>query len=124
MFTVLIFVTRRGDLTPSEFRHHWENEHIPLLQRLAGQTFPVRHTRHYLQQPAVPLVGDSADVTYDAFAVVQFASKAAFDEFVPVMSSPDVVEDEDRFTDRGRMKAVVLEDVRETRTANGHGLDI
>ncbi|KAL5049299.1 hypothetical protein BDW71DRAFT_204562 [Aspergillus fruticulosus] len=124
MFTVLIFVTCRRDLTPSEFHNHWEYEHIPLLQRLAGQTFPVSHTRHYLQQPVTPLVGDSADLTYDAFAVVQFASKAAFEEFVPVMSSPEVVEDEDRFTDRGRMKAVVLEDVRYTRTAEGHDIDI
>ncbi|KAL4817020.1 hypothetical protein BDW67DRAFT_184096 [Aspergillus spinulosporus] len=124
MFTVLILVTRRGDLTPSEFRNHWETEHIPLLQRLGGTAFPVSHTRHYLQQPVTPLAGDSADLTFDAFAVVQFASQAAFEEFLPVMSSPEVMADEDRFTDRGRMKAVVLGDVRVTRITEAHGLDI
>ncbi|KAL4898966.1 hypothetical protein BDW74DRAFT_184243 [Aspergillus multicolor] len=113
-FTILIFVTRRPDLTPAQFRDHWENNHIPLLQRLSGQSFPLSHTRHYLQHPITALVGDLADITYDGFAVVQFASKAAFEEFVPVMSSPEVVEDEERFTDRSLLKAVVLGGVNVT----------
>ncbi|KAL4917405.1 EthD domain-containing protein [Aspergillus aurantiobrunneus] len=122
-FTIVVFVTRRPDLSPAEFRDHWENKHIPLLQRLGGEFFPRSHTRHYLQHeetddgsdyPIRPLVGDPGNFTYDGFAVVNFASQAAFQQFLPVMTSPDVLEDEERFTDRAKMKAVELGDVRAT----------
>lgn len=120
-FTIVVFVTRKHELSPAEFHDHWENKHVPLLQRLAGASFPLSHTRHYLQRdetradyPISPLVGHAADFTYDGFAVVSFASREAFQEFLPVMTSPEVLEDEERFTDRDKMKAVVLGDVRAT----------
>ncbi|KAL4944986.1 hypothetical protein BDV06DRAFT_219793 [Aspergillus oleicola] len=120
-FTIVVFVTRKSSLSPAEFRDHWEFKHIPLLRSLAGPSFPLNHTRHYLQHdensPKYPisiLVGDSADLTYDGFAVVSFANEAAFQEFVPVMTSPEVLEDEERFTDRAKLKAVVLGDIRAT----------
>ncbi|KAL2819652.1 EthD domain-containing protein [Aspergillus cavernicola] len=118
-FTIVVFVTRKPGLSPGEFLDHWENHHVPLLQRIGGSRFPQSHTRHYLQHdetspeyPVVPLVGQSADFTYDGFAVVSFENEAAFREFLPVMLSSEVLEDEERFTDRARMKAVALGGIR------------
>lgn len=118
-FTIVVFVTRKPGLSPAQFRDHWENTHVPLIRRLGGRSFPVNHTRHYLHRdetrsdyPISPLVGGPGDFTYDGFAVVSFASREAFEEFLPVMTSPEVLEDEERFTDREKMKAVVLGDVR------------
>ncbi|KAL2867519.1 EthD domain-containing protein [Aspergillus lucknowensis] len=126
-FTIAVFVTRKPGLTPSDFRNHWENKHIPLLQRLGGSLFPLNHSRHYLAReetvdgdggycdfPVTPLVGESADFTYDGFAVVTFASESAFRGFLSVMISDEVQEDEERFTDREKMRAVVLGEVRVT----------
>ncbi|KAL4789089.1 EthD domain-containing protein [Aspergillus venezuelensis] len=120
-FTIVVFVTRKSSLSPAEFREHWENKHIPLLRSLAGPCFPLNHTRHYLKRdessPSHPisiLVGDSADITFDAFAVVSFANEAAFQHFVPIMTSPEVLKDEERFTDRAQLKAVVLGDIMAT----------
>ncbi|RMJ28727.1 hypothetical protein PHISP_00372 [Aspergillus sp. HF37] len=120
-FTIVVFVTRKPGLSPATFQGHWENEHVPLLKRLSGSRFPQCHTRHYLERdamspdcPVATLVGCSADFTYDGFAVVRFESRAAFEEFLPIMSSAEVAEDEERFTDRAKLKAVVLGDVRAT----------
>jgi uncharacterized protein (TIGR02118 family) len=121
--TVVVFVTRKPGLSPAAFHDHWENKHVPLLKRLSGSRFPRCHTRHYLKRdatspdcPATTLVGASADFTYDGFAVVRFDSEGAFDEFLPIMTSPEVAEDEERFTDRAKLKAVVVGDVRATVT--------
>ncbi|KAL2850256.1 EthD domain-containing protein [Aspergillus pseudoustus] len=123
-YTFAIFVTRKADISPTEFRTHWETNHIPILQRLGGPNFPLSHTRHYLSRdetlPGFPvspiIVGSEGDFRYDAFAVVTFASEAAFQAFLPVMSSPEVVEDENRFTDRGKLRVVALGQIRRTNT--------
>ncbi|KAE8422581.1 EthD domain-containing protein [Aspergillus pseudocaelatus] len=120
-FTIVVFVTRKPDLSPDAFQDYWEKHHVPLLRRLGGPRFPRSHIRHYLKRDAQApgfladvLVGEPSDFTYDAFAIINFESEAAFQEFVPVMSTPEVSEDEDRFTDRAKMRAVVLGGVRQT----------
>jgi hypothetical protein len=114
-FIVVVFVTRKPTLSPEEFKDHWENKHVPLLKSLAGPRFPLSHRRHYLSRdpsaPDYPLrvaVGQPEDFDFDAFTVVTFESEAAFKQFVPTMTRPEVFEDEDRFTVRERMKAVIL----------------
>jgi uncharacterized protein (TIGR02118 family) len=115
LFTIRVFVTRKPGISPTAFKDHWENKHIPLLKSLSGPLFPLSHTRHYLardpsnpDQAAVVLVGKPEDFDYDGFAEVAFESEAAFQEFVKVMQLPEVAEDEERFTDRGKLKAVVI----------------
>nr|ABD63571.1 hypothetical protein E [Aspergillus parasiticus] len=117
-FTIAVFVTRKPDLSPDAFQDYWENHHVPLLRRLGGSLFPRSHIRHYLKRdsqapdfPAAVLVGEPSDFTYDGFAIINFESEAAFQQFVPVMSTTEVAEDEDRFTDRSKMRAVVLGEV-------------
>jgi EthD domain len=125
-FTILVFVTRKPGLSPSAFKSHYENKHIPLLKSLSTgppSIFPISHTRRYLTRdpsdpahPVVVLVGDPADFAYDAIAEVNFESEAAFREFqTKVMMTPKVAEDEERFTDRGKLKVVVLGETTVTR---------
>ncbi|KAL3458192.1 EthD domain-containing protein [Aspergillus heterothallicus] len=124
--TFAIFVTRKATITPTEFRHHWETNHIALLQRLGGPNFPLSHTRHYISRddahpgfPASVIVGEDADFTFDAVAIVTFASEEAFQAFLPVMSSQEVVEDEERFTERERLRVVRLGWIGRTATEGG-----
>ncbi|KKZ65990.1 hypothetical protein EMCG_08243 [[Emmonsia] crescens] len=120
-FTAVVFVTRKPDISPAAFQDHWDNKHVPLLKRLTGPRFPLSHTRHYLKRDATPpaypvstLVGDSADFTYDGFAVLTFESETALQEFLPIMHHPEVIEDEKKFVDLAKLKAVVLGDIQTT----------
>ncbi len=115
LVVVAVFVTRKPTLSPEEFEDHWENKHVPLLKSLSGARFPLSHTRHYLfrseSAPDYPLnlvMGQPRDFDFDAFAVVTFASEAALKEFSVTLSSPEVTEDEDRFTIRERLRVVIL----------------
>ncbi len=101
---------------------HWENKHVPLLKSLSGPRFPLSHTRHYLSRgpsaPEYPLNvvhGNPTAFDCDAFTVVMFENEAAFEEFLPTMSRPEVLEDEDRFTVREKMRAVILGAINTTK---------
>lgn len=123
-FTLVVFVTRKPGLSPAEFKDHYENKHVPLLQSLAGPTFPISHTRHYLardsvnpEHPPVFVYGDSEAFTYDAIVEVRFENQAGLQEFQKTMLSPEVLEDEDRFTDRTKLRAVGMGKTEVTRRA-------
>lgn len=123
-FSIVVFVTRKPGLSPAEFKDHYENKHVPLLQSLAGPTFPISHTRHYLardpvnpEHPPVFVYGDPDGFTYDAMVEVRFENQVAFLEFQKVMVSPEVLEDEDRFTDRTKLRAVGMGETTVTRRA-------
>ena len=82
---------------------------MPLIQKLAGDLFPKSHARHYVQRspavdsplesisnadhPATALVGDQADFDYDAFAVLTFDNKAAFEALHARMSQKGATEE-------------------------------
>ncbi len=112
---IAVFVTRKPTLSPEEFEDYWENKHVPLVKSLSGPRFPLSHTRYYISRstsaPGYPLnlvTGQPLDFDFDAFAVVIFASEAAFKECLATLLSPEVIEDEDRFTVREKLRAVIL----------------
>lgn len=112
-YTIVVFVTRKASLSPADFVEHWENVHVPLLKRLGGSRFPLSHRRHYLGAPgtsttAQMLLGDRVGLDFDAFAVITFSDQSAFHDFVPVMSLPEVLEDEKRFTEPDKAKAIEI----------------
>ena len=123
-YNILIFVSRKPSLSHSEFKNLYETSHIPLLQFFAGDLFPKRHKRHYPQfgvdgQPSM-LLGDKASFDFDAIAEVSFDDEAAYQAFINVLGSKEASEklaaDEDKFSERAKMKIVVIGDVQETKT--------
>jgi hypothetical protein len=140
MHTILMFATRKPAITPSEFRHHYENIHIPLVRALAGPLFPVTHSRRYVRRlrptdlkeeqapdspeyPAVVLSGLQGDFTYDAVVEMRFESVEAADAFFACLAQPEVAveiaKDCEVFMDQTRMLAVIVEDVVETKRDAG-----
>ncbi|OJD22147.1 hypothetical protein ACJ73_06512 [Blastomyces percursus] len=120
-FTAVVFVTRKPGISPTAFQDHWDNKHVPLLKRLTGSLFPLSHTRYYLKRDATPpqypvtaLVGNSAAFTYDGFAILTFESEAAFQEYLPIASHPEVIEDEKLFVHLAETKAIALMDIQTT----------
>lgn len=122
-YSIVVFVKRKATLSPSEFMHHWETVHVQLLRRLGGSRFPLSHTRHYIGpalHPAPPAQDSLTEAgRFDAFAVITFASEAAFRDFVPVMSLPEVLEDEKIFTEPECMRAETLVAIRSVGAGTG-----
>lgn len=127
-FTVMIFTWRLPSVTPAEFKDHYENKHMPLIQSLTGSLFPESHTRYYVQRtsllnaegstdttahPASVLVGTQEDFTYDALAELKFKDEEAFQIFFAKCGAPEVAaqvaEDEKMFLQRSKMIAAVFE---------------
>ena len=117
-FTVLLIIYRKPDLSPSAFKSHYEQVHVP-LRKLAGALFPLRHVRHYVARderppahPATVLVGEPGDFGYVGLAEFVFANAEAFQVFSAKVGTPEaqarLAEDESKFTAEGKMRVVVM----------------
>ncbi|KAH6884505.1 EthD domain-containing protein [Thelonectria olida] len=118
-YTVMMLVHRNPSLTPTQFKDHYENIHIPLMQTLTGAHFPLSHTRRYIQRsssgseyPATVLQGAQSDFDYDCMSELKFETEAGFQNMSALLGSPElastVSEDCGAFMDPARTKVVVL----------------
>ena len=72
---LLVLTARRQDLTPDQYKHHYENVHIPLLHRLLGDAFPLTQKRNYIPHSAdgsVEALIGSGDLAYDCITISVF----------------------------------------------------
>ncbi|KAK3693147.1 EthD domain-containing protein [Podospora appendiculata] len=126
VFTILIFSTRKPGTTPAEYRAAVEEVVLPFLKDLAGEHFPIKHERYYIQRvetpktegntehnpttPAVVFVGAQADFDYDSVSTLTFADQAAFGAYVALMQRPEnaasIAEVEGRFLDTSKTSIV------------------
>ncbi|KAH7148226.1 EthD domain-containing protein [Dactylonectria macrodidyma] len=125
-YKVLMVVYRNPNLTPSQFKDHYENTHIPLMKSLTGEHFPLLHTRRYLQRSgadnqyaATVLSGSQSDFDYDCLSILEFKDAEGFSTMSALLSSPELaskVEDDcAAFMDPAKTKVVVLEETLESR---------
>ncbi|KAI1099128.1 hypothetical protein F4804DRAFT_322826 [Jackrogersella minutella] len=63
---VLMLIYRRPDLTPEQFRRHYEDIHIPLTRKLAANTFPLSHIRRYIPRSTSPQYSSTSNEQYPA----------------------------------------------------------
>ena len=124
-YTIVAFLWRKSGTTPSEFKAHYENNHIPLLLSLLGPLFPLSHSRVYLQrhskedaavadyQPTV-YVGAHSDFDYDLFCTLKFEDQHGFEAFYQRMQDPEVAakiaEDEEKFIERQKLKVAAVQE--------------
>ncbi|KAJ5807925.1 hypothetical protein N7474_009194 [Penicillium riverlandense] len=131
---ILLFAPRKPDITPAQFKDHYETKHVPLLQKIAGSDFPVSHKRLYLARqpvdggvdgtplyPAVVFLGDQAQFDFDAIADVSFEDQNHFEAFRAKVEAPEAAkiigEDEKRFLDWKNVRIVMSDDAMETKRA-------
>lgn len=125
-YTILLFVTRRPDLSPEQFKNHYENVHIPLAQRLCAGCWPTKFTRQYLaritrkgfggpnnpDRPPLLLRGDAQNINYDVVSEMTFESEHAFQSFYKKVYEKDVAAilaaDETKFLELGQTRVVVV----------------
>jgi hypothetical protein len=93
-YSVILHVPRKQGISSEEFKHHWENIHIPLVKCLVGYDFPLSYTRHYIERPFAtspvdPALKGSGTTpeepqglnSVDGVAVITFANKEHYNKF-------------------------------------------
>jgi hypothetical protein len=103
---MIVLFRRKSELTPEQFREHYEQRHAPLALKL----FPyiedyrrnyIRHDQVHRRADGTPL---AAGLDFDAITEITFAAKSDYDRMVRDMTDAaireQVVTDELRFLDR------------------------
>jgi hypothetical protein len=142
-YVVLLFFGHKEGTTPAAFRSYFETQHLPLIKSMAVSSFPTTHTRLYIHRsecdsnssspssessefgekvfdfPASVLMGKQEDFDYDAIAQLEFDDAAVFHAFIGQRKDPYILrrleEDDEKFSDPRKTRAVVLGEVCVTR---------
>jgi uncharacterized protein (TIGR02118 family) len=107
MLKVFAYLTKRGDLETQAFIDHYENNHVPLVLSLASA--PTVYKRNYLVR------GDEFNreddgIDFDVITELVFPDRAAFVNWIEDLSVEEIVTDEERFLDRSRTRAYVIDE--------------
>ncbi|KAM7199759.1 hypothetical protein V8F20_005629 [Naviculisporaceae sp. PSN 640] len=126
-YSILITNTRKPGTTPEEFRNGCEAL-IPFIKEMAGEHFPLSHTRHYIQRtesprgegnselnpttPAIVIMGKQADADWDSISELVFADELAFKAYIDTLMEPNnwarLQERESKVVDTEKSKIVVV----------------
>jgi uncharacterized protein (TIGR02118 family) len=107
MLKAVVLLKRKQGLTPEQFIHHYENNHVPLVRRLLPSIG--RYVRNYLSDTSLSAArqaggADSPRPYFDVITELWFEDRAAYDRFITALNDPDtsrrLQEDEERFLDR------------------------
>ncbi|KIM94090.1 hypothetical protein OIDMADRAFT_60927 [Oidiodendron maius Zn] len=123
-YTAVVFFSRKPGVSPAAFQEYFEKNQVPILKKTAGDAFPIKHTRIYLQRseegdcPADIIFGNQDDFTFDAIALLEFEDASAGKRFTDATHKPEYL---DRFDDvpllpdRSKRRAALVNKVYETR---------
>jgi hypothetical protein len=111
MFKVFGFLTRREGIERQAFIDYYENNHVPLICSLAPA--PIVYKRNYLLRGDELNKEDNA-IDFDVVTELVFPDRAAYLAWRAQLSKPgsgeQVVADEEKFLDRSRTGACVIEE--------------
>jgi hypothetical protein len=111
MLKVLAFLTKREGIETQAFIDYYEKSHVPLICGLAPT--PTVYKRNYLVSGDAFNKEDGA-IGFDVVTELVFPDRDAFMAWVTKLSEPgtgeQVVADEQKFLDRSRTRAYVVEE--------------
>jgi EthD domain len=101
------YLTKRKDLEVHAFIDYYENHHVPLVLSLAPA--PTMYKRNYIVR------GDEFNreedkIDFDVITELVFPDRAAFVDWIEKLSVEAVGADEEKFLDRSRTRACVIEE--------------
>jgi hypothetical protein len=133
--SVLVFYTRRPDVTPEKFRSYMEGHHVPLIKEIFESHMPLSYTIRYparvdsgagdrlgavtssrgRAEPDAPvvLVGSPTDVQWDCIGEMVFRDELHVQQGMAAMNSQDgqrAKEDEEIFTIPEKLRVVLLDE--------------
>jgi hypothetical protein len=109
MLKIMAFLTKREDIETQAFIEHYEHRHVPLIRRLAPT--PILYKRNYLVRGDEFNLEDEA-IGFDVVTEISFPDRDAYLAWRAHLAEGGsaVAEDEERFLDRSRTKAYVVEE--------------
>ncbi|AUX47609.1 ethyl tert-butyl ether degradation protein EthD [Sorangium cellulosum] len=111
MVKLLAFLTRRGGMDLRDFVDYYENKHVPFICSLAP--VPAVYKRSYLKRGDALNMEDGA-IGFDVVTETVFPDRAALQAWLGKIFEPGtrerVVADEEKFLDRSRYWAYVVEE--------------
>ncbi len=111
MLKVFGFLSKREELETQAFIDYYEKNHVPLICSLAPT--PIVYKRNYLVRGDEFNLKDSA-IDFDVVTELVFPDRAAYLAWRTQLSKPgsseQVVMDEEKFIDRARTRACVIEE--------------
>ncbi|KAI1458970.1 hypothetical protein F4805DRAFT_423186 [Annulohypoxylon moriforme] len=128
---VLMLIYRKPELTPEQFRKHYEEIHMPLTRKVAGNTFPLSHIRRYIprstptqqsptnsdQYPAIVAGGEPEAVHVDCVTELIFRDKQHLQSYFEMPHAPGAAAqlEEEAKNFAAKYPTVIVEDWMETR---------
>lgn len=111
MFKVFGFLCKREGIETQAFIDYYENHHVPLICSLAPT--PIVYKRNYLSRGDELNKEDNA-IDFDVVTELVFPDRAAYLAWRAQLSKPgsgeQVVADEEKFLDRSRTRACIIEE--------------
>jgi hypothetical protein len=111
MLKVFGFLTKREGMETQAFIDYYENHHVPLICRLAP--IPSVYKRNYLLR-GNELNKEENAIDFDVVTELVFPDRTAYLVWRAQLSKPgsgeQVVADEEKFLDRSRTRACIIEE--------------
>jgi uncharacterized protein (TIGR02118 family) len=107
MLKVFGFLAKRQDLETEAFIDYYENHHVPLVLSLAPT--PTVYKRNYLVR-GDEFNREGATTDFDVITELVFPDRATFVNWIEKLSVEAIGADEEKFLDRSRTRAYVIEE--------------
>jgi hypothetical protein len=107
MLKVFGFLTKREDLDTEAFIDYYENNHVALVLSLAPA--PTVYKRNYLVRDD-EFNREDDTIGFDVVTELVFPDRDAFVAWIDKLSVEAIGTDEERFLDRSRTRAYVIEE--------------
>jgi uncharacterized protein (TIGR02118 family) len=101
------FLTKKQGLETRAFIDYYENHHVPLVLSLAGA--PAVYKRNYLVR-GDEFNREDEGIDFDVITELVFEDRDAFVAWIDQLSGREIGADEERFLDRPRTRAYVIEE--------------
>ena len=113
---MIVFFKRRNDLTPEQFREHYETRHAPMALRLFPYIADYRrnYIRHDLQHRRTSGESIHTQLDFDAITEITFAAPDGYQRMQQDMTDAtirnQVVADEQRFLERSATLVLLVDE--------------
>lgn len=107
MLKVFAYLSKKPGLETQAFIDYYENHHVPLVLSLAPA--PPVYKRNYVVRGAGLNRHEDA-IDFDVVTELVFADRAAYDDWIAKLGVEVIATDEERFLDRSRTRACVIEE--------------
>ena len=107
MLKVFAYLKKRDDISTEEFRDYYENHHVPLVLSFAPmpkvykRNYLIRGDDHNLEDPSID---------FDVVTELVWDDRSGSEEWRAKLGREEIGNDEEKFIDRPRTRAYIVEE--------------